>query len=394
MYTRYLIRFLLTVAVCYSPFAGVPAACAPLSFEFSGYVDDNSAGVLFFNKSIGGQYKGRFTVDPDAPLVLSDDQSTSYNSNYFDIRLEGRSYKVDSFNVFNASEDGVKFQFFNTQGSLILRSTKGLYSNRNVPTAYTAADFDAIAEIRAEQGGWYPSLSVDKGSITEISPVLEGIDVAPIYSDFGNVKIYNKATATVKISNLGGGNLTISDIFLSDALKGFSIETIPTLPVILSNGQFAELKVTFAPKDIQLYTGAVNITSNDINEPSRTVALTGKGVPSDTPESRGFTFTKIADEQTPIPGGIGNFGNVSGPAISGKRVVFRNSGAIPYDLPYQEGIYLSDNGVLSALVDRNTYEPGSTTSKFQYVYWPSISDENIYFCGVTNLQPARLYHVL
>jgi hypothetical protein len=59
MYTRYLIRFLLTVAVCYSPFAGVPAACAPLSFEFSGYVDDNSAGVLFFNKSIGGQYKGR-----------------------------------------------------------------------------------------------------------------------------------------------------------------------------------------------------------------------------------------------------------------------------------------------------------------------------------------------
>jgi len=94
-----------------------------------------------------------------------------------------------------------------------------------------------------------------------------------------------------------------------------------------------------------------------------------------------FTFVKIADTQTLIPSGVGNFTGFQIPQISGNKVVFRGFGSNPY----QEGIYLSDNGNLSVVADQNTPAPGGTEG-FQLLYDASISGENIAFIGVNNSQ--------
>jgi hypothetical protein len=77
----------------------------------------------------------------------------------------------------------------------------------------------------------------------------------------------------------------------------------------------------------------------------------------------GRTLTAIADRQTPIPGGTGNFGFFGGPpALDGKTVVFPAGG---FD-PLQEGIFSSTDGELMTLVDRSTPIPGGSGNFFVF----------------------------
>ncbi len=69
-----------------------------------------------------------------------------------------------------------------------------------------------------------------------------------------------------------------------------------------------------------------------------------------------FTYTRIADTNTAIPGGSGDFTNFDseGHVISGTEVVFDGGGS------GQEGRYLWSGGTLSRIVDLTTAIPGGT----------------------------------
>jgi len=67
-----------------------------------------------------------------------------------------------------------------------------------------------------------------------------------------------------------------------------------------------------------------------------------------------FTFTKVADENTAIPGGTGTFTGFSDPFLDGGNVIFLAVGSNG-----QEGIY-TDLGGLHAVADTSTAIPGGT----------------------------------
>ncbi len=74
--------------------------------------------------------------------------------------------------------------------------------------------------------------------------------------------------------------------------------------------------------------------------------------------AQGITFTRIADTNTTIPGGVGTFISLSQPSLNDGDVAFLGSGAIPPGCITGEGIYRARNGTLQAIADGCTAMPG------------------------------------
>ncbi len=85
-----------------------------------------------------------------------------------------------------------------------------------------------------------------------------------------------------------------------------------------------------------------------------------------------FTFTKVADTATGIPGGSGNFTGFGEPSLVGDDLAFGGSGNSS-----QGGIYTRIGGTLDVLVDKTTTFPG--TSDFVFAGRPSFDGTNVAF---------------
>ena len=89
------------------------------------------------------------------------------------------------------------------------------------------------------------------------------------------------------------------------------------------------------------------------------VAFQGYGAGSDQRGiyiSRNGSLQVVADRNTPIPGGTGNFDNFGSLALAENNVVFNS-----YDSSYSvQGIYILQDGSLQVVADRNTPIPGGT----------------------------------
>lgn len=114
------------------------------------------------------------------------------------------------------------------------------------------------------------------------------------------------------------------------------------------------------------------------------LALLADPVSADPPA---FTFTKIADKDTPIPGGTGFFTGFSSgtginnkiPTIDGKTVAFMNTGTFS-----QAGIYvgesLGDGNSLRMVVNKETPIPDANGT-FKDFFAVSIAGEHLAFRG-------------
>lgn len=89
-------------------------------------------------------------------------------------------------------------------------------------------------------------------------------------------------------------------------------------------------------------------------------------------------FTKIADFDTDIPGGTGQFTGFGLPAIEGGTVVFRGLGP-----GNQHGIYRWDAGALSLVADLTTAAPDQG-SLFANFFDPTIDDGVVAFTATTS----------
>ena len=86
------------------------------------------------------------------------------------------------------------------------------------------------------------------------------------------------------------------------------------------------------------------------------------------------TFTKIADQGTPIPGGAGTFTGFAHPALTGGRLLFAATGI------GQQGLYEHGRTGLSVIVDRGTLVPG-TQSHFYEASAPAVDGDHFAFKG-------------
>jgi len=76
----------------------------------------------------------------------------------------------------------------------------------------------------------------------------------------------------------------------------------------------------------------------------------------------GGNLGKVADLDTPLPGGTGNFTNAHEPCLDDGNVAFAGSGN-----DQQWGFYTNLGGSLSAVADTNTPVPGGTVSRITWV---------------------------
>lgn len=88
----------------------------------------------------------------------------------------------------------------------------------------------------------------------------------------------------------------------------------------------------------------------------------------------GGTLHVVADQNTPIPGGNGNFGGGQTPSIEGERVLFPGAG------DGQKGLFLYEDGSLSIVADLNTPIPGGT-GYFTTIMHPSLASGNVAFAN-------------
>ncbi|HXX33835.1 MAG TPA: Ser-Thr-rich GPI-anchored membrane family protein [Thermodesulfobacteriota bacterium] len=90
----------------------------------------------------------------------------------------------------------------------------------------------------------------------------------------------------------------------------------------------------------------------------------------------GTTLSTVADSNTPIPGGSGNFTSFSQPAISSGIVAFQGS-----EYSGQNGIYQFDGIALSKVADTNTAIPGGSGNFDFFSESAAISNGNVAFYG-------------
>jgi hypothetical protein len=94
----------------------------------------------------------------------------------------------------------------------------------------------------------------------------------------------------------------------------------------------------------------------------------------------GGVLSKIADTNTPIPDGTGNFSSFFGPALEGDTLAFSGSRSDPETFEFLEGaIYTSVNGVLSVVPETNTLIPPGGIGQYTFVSSPSLDGDTIAF---------------
>jgi len=94
--------------------------------------------------------------------------------------------------------------------------------------------------------------------------------------NYGQVEIGSYSDWTLVIENKGNGTLTIDDIYSDNA--DFGIVSPTSFPKDLCPGQGLEVEVRFSPSTEGEISGGLTIDSNDPDDSSLNVSLSGKGV--------------------------------------------------------------------------------------------------------------------
>ncbi len=116
--------------------------------------------------------------------------------------------------------------------------------------------------------------------------VIPDIEVEPTLLDFGSLDIADTPTTmTFGIENEGGGDssdgITVSGIVLTGdpdfTITGGGFSPCAATPFILARGDGCTVEVTFDPATVGTKSGTVTVSSDDSDDPTVEVALTGEG---------------------------------------------------------------------------------------------------------------------
>lgn len=113
-------------------------------------------------------------------------------------------------------------------------------------------------------------------------PAQPDIEVQPTALDFGSVTVGSTADRTVTVRNVGTAPLTVTAMSVDN--PRFTVVSPPTPFTVDAGGQQA-VTVRFAPTGAGAQTGTLRIQSNDPDEATVSVSLTGQGVAAQPPPS-------------------------------------------------------------------------------------------------------------
>ncbi len=153
----------------------------------------------------------------------------------------------------------------------------------------TTGTFSGSFQIPSNDAG-NPLVTVDlSGTGTPApQPGIAVTDSIPPATDralpFGEVTIGTLEDETVTVTNVGAADLVLGAVGQSDGLAApFSVENDACSLATLPPGASCNFTVRFAPDAEMLFSDSVDIPSNDPDEPSVTVTVSGGGTPALVP---------------------------------------------------------------------------------------------------------------
>ncbi|MBL8202372.1 MAG: choice-of-anchor D domain-containing protein [Chromatiales bacterium] len=112
---------------------------------------------------------------------------------------------------------------------------------------------------------------------------------------FGDVRLPNTASQTVTVANSGTADLLLGSVAATNPLAApFSIVTDNCSGQTLAPAASCTLGVAFAPDAIQPYNESFDIPSNDPDEPTVTITVSGSGMPAAGGSSGGSSAIDLA----------------------------------------------------------------------------------------------------
>ncbi len=144
-----------------------------------------------------------------------------------------------------------------------------------------------------------------------------------LWIPFGALQVGNSKEETVKISNTGTADLIIGDIAITDPVDSpFGLDASNCSDVTLSPGDSCICTVIFSPTEEGRLTDTFDIPSNDPNEASVTVSVSGIGTPEPQPN------ITVTDSVAPSGDLRVLFGNVPVGDSKGETVAIANTGEL------------------------------------------------------------------
>lgn len=102
------------------------------------------------------------------------------------------------------------------------------------------------------------------------------ITVSPTSHDYGTLDLGDTANTTFTVRNDGVADLLVSDLRSSDGAFTVTGGTL-ALPQVLSPGSSKTVQVTFSPSAVRAYNGTLSVISDDPDEGTTAITLTGEG---------------------------------------------------------------------------------------------------------------------
>ena len=115
------------------------------------------------------------------------------------------------------------------------------------------------------------------------------ISVSPTSYDFGMVQVGNSAEKDFIVQNVGTEDLNIVNVTISTDISEFFITQDNCSGTVLSQGENCTIKITFNPQSVGSKSATLKITSDDPDENTVSIALSGTGVPNQPPVIESFT---------------------------------------------------------------------------------------------------------
>ena len=167
--------------------------------------------------------------------------------------------------------------------------------------------------------------------VFDILPSADGPDIAmtPGALDFGDVMVGQSGEQLVTVSNFGTAALTLLDIAIAN---GADYSQTNDCPASLLPAEACQIAVTFTPSMDGLLTDSLTVLSDDPDQPSATVTLSGSGITL-LPD---LTVTSISTPRTLTAGRLANI-----------SMTIANQGSADVTGSYWVSLYL-DNNLIAA----------------------------------------------
>jgi hypothetical protein len=139
-------------------------------------------------------------------------------------------------------------------------------------------DDDGISDDPADSGSGDGAVGGDGGDSGDSGGATTTPDIHLSETDlsFGSVTVGDDASKAVTVSNTGDGTLHVTDVCLVDGTGPFAVD-LPSAIAEIAPGTAAQFTVGFAPSETGTFADVVVVTSDDPDEPSLEITVSGGG---------------------------------------------------------------------------------------------------------------------